>query len=67
MPTPKIKLPNLVCLRGGYGSGEKKWIPRVKHPQRCPECNSPYWDKPYKSKAAEERRIKRAEKEKKED
>jgi DNA-directed RNA polymerase subunit RPC12/RpoP len=31
----------LECNRCGH-----EWIPNVEHPKQCPECNSPYWDKP---------------------
>lgn len=40
----KISLPKLHCLRCGHN-----WIPRKETPpKRCPKCNSPYWNKPYK-------------------
>lgn len=29
------------CERCGH-----QWTPRVKQPQHCPYCNSPYWDRP---------------------
>ena len=36
-------LPTLKCKRCKH-----EWIPRTeKKPEVCPECNSPYWDKPY--------------------
>jgi len=34
-------MPVYKCLRCGY-----QWQPRIQHPQRCPKCNSPYWNKP---------------------
>lgn len=32
-----------------------KWFPKIKDgkvtlPERCPGCNSPYWNKPYQNK-----------------
>jgi len=37
-----MKLPTLKCNRCGH-----KWFPRSpKEPERCPACNSPYWNKP---------------------
>lgn len=39
--TNEIQLPKFKCLRCGY-----EWIPRTPKPQRCPKCNSPYWNKP---------------------
>jgi hypothetical protein len=39
-----IILPKLKCLRCGY-----EWPPRADTlPKTCPECNSPYWNKPRK-------------------
>ena len=29
------------CLHCGHA-----WIPRVAMPRRCPQCNSPRWNKP---------------------
>lgn len=31
----------LVCKRCGY-----KWNQKLESPKRCPNCISPYWDKP---------------------
>ena len=37
-----LELPTLKCLRCGH-----IWIPRKpKEPKVCPNCNSPYWNKP---------------------
>ncbi|MFX0136903.1 MAG: hypothetical protein ACFFDN_24915 [Candidatus Hodarchaeota archaeon] len=37
-------LPTEKCKRCGH-----TWHPRSdKKPERCPNCNSPYWDKDYK-------------------
>lgn len=39
-------MPTLHCKRCGH-----KWIPRGNSkPKRCPDCNSPYWDKFYQRK-----------------
>lgn len=39
-------MPILQCKRCGH-----EWIPRGKtKPERCPNCNSPYWNKSYKRK-----------------
>ena len=52
-----MKLPTLKCNRCGH-----KWFPRSpKEPERCPACNSPYWNKPRVRKV--NRRSKYAEKE----
>lgn len=41
-----MRMPRLRCKRCGY-----RWIPRTpKKPERCPNCNSPYWDKEYSRK-----------------
>jgi Zn finger protein HypA/HybF involved in hydrogenase expression len=40
-----IKLPELHCLRCGH-----RWIPRKYEVTICPECKSPYWDKPKRKK-----------------
>jgi hypothetical protein len=38
----EIVLPVLKCTRCKH-----KWIPRTSNnPRFCPNCNSPYWDKP---------------------
>ena len=29
------------CGRCGH-----EWLRRTDHPKWCPDCNSPYWDKP---------------------
>lgn len=37
-----MSLPTFECLRCGW-----RWHPRSnKKPDRCPKCNSPYWDSP---------------------
>lgn len=37
----KIKLHKFKCNRCGH-----VWIPRKENePERCPKCNSPYWNK----------------------
>ena len=39
-----MPLPTYECLRCGH-----KWHPRSdRRPDRCPKCNSPYWDRPRK-------------------
>jgi predicted Zn-ribbon and HTH transcriptional regulator len=38
-------LPTLTCKRCGH-----KWIPRISSPAVCPNCHSPYWDKPIQTK-----------------
>lgn len=35
------QLTNHTCLRCGH-----KWIPRKLVTKVCPECKTPYWDKP---------------------
>ena len=40
------ELPSWSCRRCGH-----KWIPRkADRPVVCPECKSPWWDKPKKEK-----------------
>lgn len=42
--TPNLPpLPKYKCLRCGH-----TWTPRKQNPERCPKCNSPYWNKPRK-------------------
>ena len=37
----KVRMEKEKCLRCGY-----KWYKRIPgRPERCPKCNSPYWDK----------------------
>ena len=37
----RIETLRLKCLRCG-----NEWVPIIDHPKRCPNCNSPYWNKP---------------------
>ena len=42
METKKETIKELACNRC-----EHRWLPRAfKLPDRCPKCNSPYWNKP---------------------
>lgn len=42
----KITLPAYACLRCAH-----HWIPRITtKPKRCPNCKSPYWNKPLQKK-----------------
>ena len=43
----KVKLPKLRCKQCGH-----KWIPRIPDPGVCPNCHSPYWNKPKRNKGA---------------
>jgi predicted Zn-ribbon and HTH transcriptional regulator len=36
-----VKLPYLTCKRCGH-----KWVPRIPNPPLCPNCHSPYWNRP---------------------
>lgn len=40
---PKVQIWGFECSRCHH-----KWVPRegVEHPATCPNCKSPYWDKP---------------------
>ena len=49
------KLPTLTCKRCGH-----KWTPRIQSPAVCPECHSPYWNKPVRSKSSAKSRKKRS-------
>jgi predicted Zn-ribbon and HTH transcriptional regulator len=37
----EIQLPTLTCQRC-----EHTWQNRTQNPKRCPQCKSPYWNKP---------------------
>ena len=39
--TRRLRFRILTCKRCGY-----KWIPKVAMPTLCPNCRSPYWNKP---------------------
>lgn len=39
-------LPRLICNRCQHGK-DRPWHPRSNNkPPRCPNCGSPYWDRP---------------------
>jgi NAD-dependent SIR2 family protein deacetylase len=46
----QIVIPKLSCTRcKDKKTGDPfSWIPRVEHPKTCPNCKSPYWDRPRK-------------------
>lgn len=49
LPQKQVTITMLHCLRCG-----KTWIPRKETlPKNCPECNSPYWNKPRRVKKTE--------------
>ena len=53
------QIENKVCLRCGYGSGEKKWFPRKPgRPATCPNCSSAKWDQPKGKNEPGRKRIK---------
>ena len=55
-----IKLKGYECERCNH-----KWIPRSKEtPVICPECKSPYWNKPKKHKSKKIKLNKKGEKDK---
>lgn len=46
-----LVLPTLTCTRCQH-----TWHPRQPQPPKfCPQCRSPYWDKPRRNPRAEER------------
>lgn len=42
----KMEVTKYKCERCGY-----VWIPRKESPKNCPNCISPYWNKPRTRKA----------------
>jgi rubrerythrin len=40
-PIKRIGTPDTTCQRCGY-----IWQRRTQQPKRCPNCKSPYWNKP---------------------
>lgn len=54
----QIVLPELKCLRCGT-----TWNPRTTtKPKNCPNCKSPYWDKPRKVEPVKPVKVKLAPK-----
>src|SRR5882724_2849698 len=52
---PKVQIWGFQCSRCGH-----KWLPRegIEHPQVCPKCKSPYWDRPRRDEVAPEHQVK---------
>jgi len=56
----RISINQLECLRCG-----KQWFPRISsdgevtEPKTCPECRSPYWDRPVERQSVSENRKKK--------
>ena len=51
---PKVQIWGFRCSRCGH-----EWLPRegIEHPKVCPNCKSPYWDRPRRDEVSPEHRV----------
>lgn len=51
MEVDMARIQTLTCKRCGH-----KWVPRISSPAVCPNCHSPYWNRPLSSGKATRRK-----------
>ena len=51
MEVDMARIQTLTCKRCGH-----KWVPRISSPAVCPNCHSPYWNRPLTVKKGAKRK-----------